>query len=317
MKTKGSWLVGLLSLYLVPQVVTNDYWLHTLDMTLIFIIAATGLNLISGFTGQLSLGHGALFGIGAYATSLISVKLGVSFWISVPLAAIIAALFGIIIGIPSLKLEGPYLALTTIGFGQIIEIILNEWQDLTGGPMGFQGIPYPSLGSRTLTTAGDQYYILLTITIVAIWLIKNLIDSKTGRAFRAVKGDNRAAGVMGINTVYYKLLAFVISAGLAGLAGALYAHRAGYVSPDTFNFGLSLQLLLMVVLGGMGSLAGAIVGAAFLELAFVLLRGVEEYQMIFYAVAIILSSMFMPRGLVGLAQALAGRVMSGRKAAVG
>lgn len=295
MKNLIFYLIGIVLLLIVPFIFPNDYFIHILVMSGINILLVLSLNIISGFTGQISLGHAAFFGIGAYASALISLK-GIPVIIAFILAAIIAGILGLLIGYLVLRLRGHFFAIATLAFGQITFLILNNWMDLTRGPMGISGIPTPF----GLITKAHFYYLLLAMVLLFIYISVRMKFTKTGRALLAIRTDEITAATMGINVTYYKNLAFVWSAAIAGLAGANYAHFTQFLSPETFNLSMSINILLMLLIGGMGSVLGAVLGGVFITFLSEYLRAFAEYQMLVYGILIVLVVTFAPKGLNGI-----------------
>jgi len=251
------------------------------------IILAVGLNLVTGFTGQFSLGHAAFMAVGAYTSAILTAKFGQPFTVAILFSAMAAALAGVIIGIPTLRLKGDYLAIATLGFGEIIKILaLNI--DYIGGARGFMDIPK--------YTNWTWVYFMVVISIV---VIKNFINSRGGRACISISQDETAAEAMGINTTKYKILAFVIGAFFAGIAGALYANYFYFIKPDSFGYMKSIDILVIVVFGGMGSIAGSVVGAIVLSLISLFLQNIPELRMVIYAVILFLIMVYRPQGLLG------------------
>jgi branched-chain amino acid transport system permease protein len=254
------------------------------------IILAVSLNLVSGFTGQLSLGHATFMGIGAYTATLLALKLHVPFLIAIIIGAVTAAFFGFIIGVPTLRLRGDYLAIATLGFGEIMRNILLNLK-ITGGPMGLRGIPKVT-----------NIYIVAAAVIMVIFSLNRIMNSRVGKAFIAIREDELAAEAMGINTTNYKILAFAIGAFYAGIAGGLFAFLFRYINPNNFGFMKSIEILCMVVLGGMGNTAGAILGAAMLTILPEFLRSVSpvisQYRMVFYGLLLVVMMIVRPQGLL-------------------
>jgi branched-chain amino acid transport system permease protein len=254
------------------------------------IILAVSLNLVSGFTGQLSLGHATFMGIGAYTATLLALKLHVPFLIAIIIGAVTAAFFGFIIGVPTLRLRGDYLAIATLGFGEIMRNILLNLK-ITGGPMGLRGIPKVT-----------NIYIVAAAVILVIFSLNRIMNSRVGKAFIAIREDELAAEAMGINTTNYKILAFAIGAFYAGIAGGLFAFLFRYINPNNFGFMKSIEILCMVVLGGMGNTAGAILGAAMLTILPEFLRSVSpvisQYRMVFYGLLLVVMMIVRPQGLL-------------------
>lgn len=282
-------LVALFTLvqYLITVGILNRYYQINLTLMGINIILAVSLNLINGFTGQLSLGHAGFMAIGAFASVIMTTLLDYPFIIGIIIAMLAAALAGFIIGVPTLRLKGDYLAIATLGFGEIIRVVLQNI-DYIGGPAGISGI-------AKMTT----WPVLFIAVVVTIVVIVNMINSSYGRAIISVREDEVAAEVMGINTTKYKVLAFVVGAAFAGLAGALYAHYFYIIKPETFNFLKSFDILVMVVLGGLGSTTGAVIAAIFITVLNAFLQEYAAVRMIIYALILIIVMIYRPQGLLG------------------
>jgi branched-chain amino acid transport system permease protein len=293
-------LIGLLFLIVFPLVFPNDYLTHILVVAEINIILVLSLNLIAGFAGQVSMGHAAFFGIGAYASGLLSLN-GVPVWIAILIAALISAIFGLLIGYPMLRLKGHFFAIATLGFGEIVHLILNNWVDFTRGPMGLSGIPKPeAILTFDFSSKTHYYYFLFIFVAFSIYLSLRIKNSKMGRALLAIRTDEITARSMGINVAYYKVVAFGWSAAIAGIAGACYAHFLLFLSPETFKLATSINILLMLLIGGIGSIAGSVLGGLFVTVLSEYLRAFAEYQMLIYGVLIVVVVVFAPKGLGGL-----------------
>ncbi len=274
----------------------NGYMIYILNMMGISIIIATGLNLVMGFTGQISLGHAGFVAIGAYTTGLLKVKLGIPFLLGWPIGGLLSGLIGFALGLPALRLRGHYLALATLGFGMSVQLIIFRWQSLTNGPRGFDMDPV-SLHWFVLDTGEKIYYLILISVFLLVILARNIINSKTGRAFLAIRDHEIASQSMGIDLAKYKTLAFSLSAFYGGIAGGLYAALMMYISADNFGFFDSVSYVIMIVIGGMGSIPGSIIGVILVYLTQELLRGFQEYQGMIYGVAVIVFIVFMPSGV--------------------
>lgn len=288
--------------YLITTGLLNQYFQINLTSMCINIILAVSLNLINGFTGQLSLGHAGFMAIGAYASVIMTQMLEMPFIIGLLGACAAAGLAGFIIGVPTLRLKGDYLAIATLAFGEIIRVVLQNI-DYVGGPAGILGI------SRMTTWTW-----LFIATILTIIIIQNIVNSSYGRAIISVREDEIASELMGINTTKYKVIAFVVGALFAGLAGALYAHFFYIVKPETFNFLKSFDILVMVVLGGLGSTTGAIIAAVFITALTAALQSFPAIRMILYALILIIVMIYRPQGLMGnkeLSLKTLGRIRGG------
>ena len=252
-------LIG--SLYCLPFFVDN-YYIYVANYIAINIIVAAGLNLLVGYTGQISLGHAGFFAIGAYGTIILMAKAGFPFLLALPCAAFVSGCFGFLLGLPALRLDGPYLAIATLGFGLTITQIIGRIE-LFGGREGIHA-PDITIGSWVLDTDKEFYYLLITLTIFLLLFMRNIIKTRVGRAFIAIRDADIAAQTMGVNILYYKTLAFAISAFYAGVAGGLYAFVLKFIEPEIFTLMMSIMFLAMVVVGGLGSMMGAIAGATLL-----------------------------------------------------
>ncbi len=257
------WLGFLLVLLLVFPYTAPPFFVSLAVHVGIFIVGCHGINLLTGYTGQISLGHGAFMGVGAYASTILMTRLGLPFWLTIPGAGVITALVGMVFGIPSLRLKGLYLAIATLAAQFIIEFVIRRWDSLTGGVQGLSVPPISILG-HGLTSDRQYYYLVLLFVILVTWATKNLVRSRVGRAFVAIRDSDLAAEVIGVNLFKYKLAAFGISSFYAGVAGALWAHSLGVINYDQFGIGLSVEYLAFIIIGGMGNVLGAIFGPIFL-----------------------------------------------------
>lgn len=268
----------------------NTYYIQILTFMGINVILAVGLNLITGFTGQLSLGHATFMGIGAYAATLTFLKLQLPFTVSILAGAVAAGLFGFVIGVPTLRLRGDYLAIATLGFGEIVKNVLLNMK-ITGGPMGLRGIPKVT-----------NIYIVFISLAILIFALNRIMNSRVGKSFIAIREDELAAEAMGINTTNFKILAFTIGAFYAGVAGGLYAFQVRYINPGNFAFMRSIEILCMVVLGGMGNTYGALLGAFIITVLPELLRSVSpvvsQYRMVIYGLLLVVLMIVRPQGLL-------------------
>lgn len=256
------WYCTLLAFLLVAPWVLPEYWLAQLTFVGIYAIVGVGLMLLAGFTGQFSIGHAAFMGVGAYAEAYLAAR-GLPFPLSLAVAMALSALVGVVVGLPALRVKGMYLAIATLSFGMIVEEVLARWESVTGGNAG-RSVPDPTLFGHSLIDSTPFYYVCLLSVVVSTLAVMNLLRSPTGRAFVAIRDSEVSAQSMGIYLAHYKSLAFAISAALAGLGGALYAHKMQFISPDQFGLAQSIDLMLMVVIGGLGVLHGAFLGALFL-----------------------------------------------------
>ena len=301
-----------------PQLGLKNYYLHIAVLSLLHILLALGLNLIAGYAGQLSLAHAAFFGIGAYTTALLTLNQHWSFWLAAPIGAVVAGLVAVAIGLPTLRLKGPYFVISSMGFGEIVRLIFLNWQSVTRGPNGLPGIPAPdpiNLGFIKLTFESrmESYYLILFVLFGVLILYYNLVNSRIGRALRAIRNDYIAAQVMGIHIAFYRILAFAGGAALAGLTGALYSGYIRFISPDTFTSGESINILIMMVIGGMGTIVGPIIGAVAITYLLETMRVFAEYRLVIYGLLMFIVILYMPQGVAGMLESLWHRVAAGKK----
>src|SRR5204862_6206635 len=299
MRRSGRAVAALLALTL-PFWLANPYFLHVVIMAGIFSILALSLNLLLGYTGQLSLGHAAFFGVGAYTSALLTLGPEWSFWLALPCAIALAALAGFLIGRLALKLRGAYFVLVTISFAGVIALVSVNWMELTNGPLGLPGVPAPVLGPWSLRAKRPYYYLVFAAVLLAHLVCRRLVGSRIGRAFVALRENEALAESVGVNVTHYLVLAAVVSAAMAGLGGGLYAHYTRFVSPEVFLFSYTVTMVIMVVAGGKGTLAGPIVGAVIFTILPEALREATswQWQMLLYGVLLILTLLFLPRGIV-------------------
>ncbi len=276
---------------------------------LIYVCLGLGLNVVVGLCGLLDLGYIAFYGVGAYTYALLSITYGLSFWLCLPIAALFAAIAGCIIGYPTLRMRGDYLAIVTLGFGEIVRIIINNWMSLTNGPNGILGIQPPSVSYPTfdgglewvqlyLRKLPELYWIILGLTVFTVVGVYRLNYSRIGRAWEAIREDETAAELMGVNTFRFKLYAYAMGAVFGGLAGAFFAARMRFISPGSFTFIESAMVLSMVVLGGLASIPGIIVGALALIVLPELFREFESYRMLAFGLAMTVMMLFRPKGII-------------------
>ncbi|GFE61006.1 branched-chain amino acid ABC transporter permease [Geobacter sp. AOG2] len=284
-------------IFAAPLAFKDSYLMNVLVFVGINTMLAVALNLLLGYAGQISLGHAGFFGIGAYLSAILTATYGWNAWLAMPLAALAVGMLAGLIGFPILKLKGHYLAMATLGLGIIIYIVFNETIDLTGGPSGFSGIPNLTFGSLVFDNDIKNYYLVWTFALAVVLFSVNLAGSRVGRSLRAVHDSEVAARAMGVNARLLKVQVFALSAVISSLAGSLYAHTMTFISPASFGFNFSVELLTMVVIGGLGSVYGSFLGAALLTLLPELLRGAQDYDIIIYGGLLMIMVMFMPGGL--------------------
>lgn len=299
MSTRLGWAAAAGLAALLPLATANTYYLYLAMTVGIMVVIASGLNVLAGLSGQISLGHAGFYAVGAYAGALLATRSGLGFWTALPLAVALTAILGALLALAALRVSGPYLAMVTIAFGIIVESVLIEWVGLTGGPGGIFNIPKPTLGGAPLAL-GRYYFVVWLAAALALGLTGNLMRSSWGRAFLAVKGSDVAAESLGLSSYWLRTVAFTLSAGFAGAGGCLFAFLQGYLSPDSFTLQTSILFLLVVLFGGLGTLAGPLVGALALVLLPELLRQFLEYRLILYGALLLLSVYFLPGGVVGV-----------------
>jgi branched-chain amino acid transport system permease protein len=276
----------------------NRYYIDVLTQVGIYVTLALGLNIVVGLAGLLNLGFIAFYAVGAYAYGLLATRVDLSFWQVLPFGAALAAIFGVLLATPALRLRGDYLAIVTLGFGEMIRIVLNNWDSLTGGPNGIIGIARPRLFGFTFSHPIHYYYLILAIVVLTIFVVDRLNQSRLGRAWTAMRDDEVAAEAMGIDLVKTKLLAFGLGATWAGLAGVFFASKMTFISPESFTFFESVLVLCMVVLGGIGSIPGVILGAAMLLILPEMMRQFALYRMLVFGAAMVGMMVMRPKGLL-------------------
>ena len=281
----------------LPLGLGNSYYLNVLVFVGIYSLITIGLSLLMGYAGQISLGQAAFFGLGAYTSGVLTTKFGISPWLALLAAIFVTGGIACLIGAPALKLKGHYLAMATLAFGYIVFIVFNQASFLTGGPSGFGQIPRFRLGNLLLRSDVHYYYLVWILVIVVLLVSLNIIHSRVGRALRSIHGGELAANIMGVNTARYKIQVFVLSAVYASLAGSLYAHFITFLNPTPFGFHFSIVAVTMVVVGGMASVWGAMIGAALLTLLPEYLRIFHDYDILIYGSILLLIMIFLPQGL--------------------
>jgi branched-chain amino acid transport system permease protein len=300
---------GILMLFLLSIPWIGDiYWTSLTTLTAIYAIVALGMNLLTGYAGQISLGHAAFFAVGAYTSAFLT-GTGVSFWVALPTGAVLSALMGIFIGLPALRMKGLYLAIATMGFGFIVEQGIYSWKYVTHGVNGRQ-LARPSLGPVSFESDTAYFYLVTAVFLIMLLLMKNILRTPTGRAFCAIRDSERAAESMGVNLAIYKTAAFAISAFYAGVAGSLFAHHMMFIGPQNFDVVVSINFLIMIIIGGMGSVHGSVFGAVFVTFLPELIALAKDYippvigqqaglQGLVYGLLLIFFVLFEPLGLYG------------------
>ena len=322
------WIRIWISLFLLMLVTLplwgNPYVIYLINLSCIAVVAALGLNLLIGYTGQISLGHAAFIAIGAYTTAILSTKVGLPFWACLLASGGVTAIVGFGLGVPCLKLKGLYLAMATMAFGVVIDFVVITWGKLTGGVRGIN-VAKVFIFGYPLDSDNKMYYFLVVLTILTVLAIKNLVRTRVGRAFIAIRDRDIAAEVMGVNITAYKVMAFTISSFFAGIAGAMYSYTMGYIHPDHFTLLLSVQYLAIIIVGGLGTILGSIFGAVFIVLVPELIKGIagvsetlipalkgkydEEWNIAVFGILIMIFLIFEADGLYGIW----GRIKTGFK----
>ncbi|MBI5571889.1 MAG: branched-chain amino acid ABC transporter ATP-binding protein/permease [Desulfomonile tiedjei] len=311
---RSNTMLGLAALaaaiVLFPILIPNPYYLNVANIIGLNTIIVVGLNLLIGFAGQISLGHAAFYGLGAYFSGILTVTYQVSPWLAMAIAVAVTAAVALLIGIPTLKLHGHYLVMATLGFNLIVNIVIVQWDQLTGGPSGFPGIPSLSVGQWAFDSDMKMYFLIWSVAFIAILVALNLVASRAGRGLRALHGSEVAAACLGVRIKSYKVKVFILSAVYASLAGSLHAHYLGFISPKTFDVFFSIELVTMVIVGGMGSIWGVLFGTSFLTSLPNVLHFFDEYKDIFYGLIFVLILIFLPEGVV---VALRNKVLAKRE----
>ncbi len=291
---------SLALLLLVPVFDFNLYIMNIIIKIIIYIVLALGLNILVGYTGLVSLGQAGFVAIGAYTTAIVTTRFGFNFFTSIILAVILSICVGVIVALPTLRLTGTYLAIITLGFGEIVRTIIIVWEPVTNGPLGIRNIPKPSIFGLQLTlNNGGLYYLSLLLLFLVLIVNIRFYNSKTGRALRSIKRDETASIMMGISTTYYKVLAFVLSAIISAISGAVYSTQLGYIDQNTFTFDMSTMILSIVILGGMGTIRGMVLGSVILVILPEMSRSLMDYRFVMYGLILVLMMRFRPQGILG------------------
>jgi branched-chain amino acid transport system permease protein len=308
------YLLLLIIAFLLPLLVKDRYWMHILILMCIWSIAGLSLNLIMGYTGQANLAMGGFFGIGAYATALLMLKLGLGFWPALLLSALLISVIGFLIGLPLLRTKGSYFAIGTLCFNVILFIAVERWESLTEGARGLMGIPPPApiafpLGlTINFTSLVSMYYLMLVFLLLTLFVVYRIVHSLVGRSLMAVRESEELTSSIGINPMRTKLLAFVTSIFLASIAGSLYAVYIGFLDPEIVSHHVTFEVLLFVVLGGLGTISGPIVGAIVVTLLGEVLHYLAAFRLVVYGLVLVLVIIFMPQGIVGSLQKLRAKL---------
>ena len=297
-------LAAVIAVYIVLAAlqyfqIIDEYNGQTLALSGIYVIVSLSLNLITGFTGQLALGQAGFMCVGAYTTAVAIMKFNVPMLFAIIIGGLVTSVFGVIIGFPTLRMRGDYLAIATLGFGEIIRVLINNLDSLTGGPTGLNGIPSFADTGDFILDAIIKFSWIFGFTIITLVIIKNLVASSPGRAIISIREDEIASNSMGINVAYYKVFSFTLSAFLAGIGGGLYAIHFSYLNPDMFRFMNSVNFVVIVVLGGLGSITGTIIAAIGFTYIQEWLRALGDFRLVVFGLALIIVMLFWPSGLMG------------------
>jgi branched-chain amino acid transport system permease protein len=309
------WILGGAILLAVPHVVTDDYWMHMIIMTAVFMMLAVSLDLIYGYAGQLNLGHASFAAIGAYFTGILMSRAGLSFWLVLPIAGVGTSLLSLLVGFPTSRLKGVYLGLATLGFGEIVRLTLLVWYTLTRGPMGMPGIPPPTVGSFVFETKTHFYYLGLALLLITIYVTRRVVHSRMGIALQAIRDDEIAARAMGVHSAYYKVVVFMLGTFFAGIAGSFYAVYISFISPDSFKMMDSFMIFAMTILGGMGSLPGPLIGALILWVLPEATRVFAQYRMLWVGALLMFTMIVQPLGIMGGVKSMTERLRRRKLAA--
>jgi len=300
LKQKDILAFGALAVIIIilPLFVESKYYFIVLNVIGLNTIVVVGLNLLIGFAGQISLGHAAFYGLGSYFSGILTVNYGLPLWPAMLVGMLATGAVAYLIGYPSLKLRGHYLVMATLGFGIIINILMGELEQFTGGHDGLMGIPPLTMGGLTFDNDLKNFYLIWTFVFFFMLAARNLLNSRVGRALRAISGSEVAANSLGVNTADYKVKVFVLSAMFASISGSLYAHYITFISPSSYDFYYSIQVVTMVIVGGMGSLWGSLLGAGVLTCISEALHVAKQYHIIAYGVFLCLVLVFLPEGIL-------------------
>lgn len=294
---KIAYAVFAIAVILLGWNVNNEYYLQVMIFIGLNTLLALSLNMLMGYAGQISLGHAAFYGIGAYVTAILTTTYQVAPLLALPAAVGTAMVVAWIVGVPTLRLSGYYLGMGTLGFGMIVHIVLREWSSVTGGASGFVGIPPLEIGPLVFASGKNYFFLVWGVVLFCLIMCRRIIDSRVGRALRSIHDGEKAAAAVGVNTKNLKLQVFVLSAGMAALAGFLYAHLVYFISPGSFSFVASIRIVTMVVIGGMASIWGSLLGASLLTLLPEWLHAFSEFEMVVYGLILMSVMIFLPRGL--------------------
>jgi len=290
-------LVVILGLF--PLFFNSSYVLRIVTICMMYVMIALSLNLLTGFLGLMTMGHAAFWGIGAYAAAILSTRAGFGMGTCMLVAAIAAGLFSLLLGLPTLRLKGYYLTVVTLGFCEIIRLVEMNSMELTRGPLGIAGIPSPNLFGFQFNSNRSVFYVMLVLVVVSALIIHSIVHSRIGLAIMSIREDDLAASTMGVNVFLYKIMVFIISSMIVGVAGAFYAHYINFIDPSSFTTAASMDMLIMAILGGLGSIPGTILGASILTILPETIRAMAQYRNLAYGIIIVILMMAKPDGILG------------------
>lgn len=307
-------LVVAAGLVALPIVYPKSYVMGVICRILMYMMLAGSLNVINGYSGQFNIGHAGFYCIGAYTEAILATKAGMSFWIALPLSGIMAAMIGLLVALPTLKLRGTYLAIVTLGFSEIIRLVALNWEWLTGGPIGIKGIPAPMFFGFRVSRSIHYYYIFLGLTVIFFFTTYRIIHSRVGRAWMSIREDELAARSLGVETRFWKATNFMYGAFWAGIAGGAFSPYFKFISSDMFSLDEGFNILSMVIIGGQGTLIGPAAGSIIVNLLTEVLRPISQFRLVVYALLIIFMMWLRPQGLAGASKSIlaGGRVSSGK-----
>lgn len=311
--------IGLAMLFVLPLVITKSYTMGVACRILMYATLAGSLNVINGYSGQTNIGHAGFFCIGAYCEAICATRLGISFWVLLPVAGAVTALIGMLIAFPTLKMRGTYLSIVTLGFSEIVRLVALNWEGLTGGPLGIKGIPVPIFFGIEIKNSIRYFYVFLVIAIVFIIVTRRVLNSRIGRAWISIREDQLAAKSLGVESSRYKALNFMYGAFWAGIVGAAFAPYVRFIDSTFFSLDEGFNILSMVIIGGQGTLVGPVLGAVIVGLLTEVLRPAGEWRLVAYAVLIIVMMWKRPQGLAGASDSIlaGGTIRRARKNAGG
>lgn len=297
-------LALIVVLAIVPLFVTKSYTMGVLCRILLYATLAGSLNVINGYSGQTCIGHAGFFCIGAYCEAILATRLGLPFWVILPIAGVVTAIFGGLIALPTLKMKGIYLSIVTLGFSEIVRLVALNWEGLTGGPMGIKGIPVPNFFGIEISNSRNYYYIFLAIAVIFLFVTGRVIRSRAGRGWISIREDELAAKSLGVQTSRYKAMNFMYGAFWAGIAGAAYAPYVRFIDSTMFSLDEGWNILSMVIIGGQGTLVGPLVGSVIINVLTESLRSIGQWRMVAYGLLIIVMMWWRPQGLVGASDSI-------------